>query len=436
MTTFFSPSATATFPPAQPTVPPVAAPAAPAAPVLLDVTSLSPELGVDRLLEHAVNLQASDVCFCVNEQHVLVQARHLGMMRPIAILSPDYGKRAIALIKTRANLDLTERRRPQDGRWIYTHGDDNGTVFDLRIAAIPTAFGEDLSVRLLDRTSKRFTLDTLGLLRAQRGLLASTLEAPGGLVLFTGPTGSGKTATLYACLQHLNTGKKKINTIEDPIEYTLEGVRQSQVNPAIDLNFSDLLRAVMRQSPDVIMIGEIRDPETAGIAIRAANSGHMVLATIHATAAAGAVQSMRALGVHSHFLATALRAVVAQRLVRTLCPKCRTAFDLADAPHTFDEISHLLSARDGKVLWAPRGCEACLMSGYAGRTGVFELMPVSRTLRNLIAENHTTREIRQRALAEKMIEFRHAALMKVALGETSTEEVFRAIPTEHLIADD
>jgi type II secretory ATPase GspE/PulE/Tfp pilus assembly ATPase PilB-like protein len=424
-----------------PVVPPVAvgsgtSGASTGAPALLDLTKLAPEDGVDRLLSFAANLSASDVCFCVNEQHVLVQARHLGVMRPVAVLSPEYGRRVITLIKTRANLDLTERRRPQDGRWIYTHEDENGTVFDLRIAAIPTAFGEDLSIRLLDRTGKRFTLETLGLLRHQQGTLTSVLESPGGLVLFTGPTGSGKTATLYACLQALNTGKKKINTIEDPIEYTLEGIRQSQVNAGIELGFSELLRAVMRQSPDVIMIGEIRDPETASIAIRAANSGHLVLATIHAGAAAGAIQSMRALGVHSHFLATALRCVVAQRLVRTLCTKCRSAFDLADAPHTFDDVAHLLGPKEGKALWAPRGCEACLMTGYAARTGVFEVMPISRSLRNLIAENQSVREIRAQSVAEKMIEFRHAALLKVALGETSTEEVFRAIPTEHLTGED
>ncbi len=403
---------------------------------MLDVTTMAPEKAVDKLLHHAAGISASDLCFCCNEQHVLVQARHLGMMRPIAVLPSELGRRVITMIKTAAKLDLTERRRPQDGRWMYTHDDENGTVYDLRVSVIPTAFGEDMAIRLLDRTSKLYTLDNVGLLRQQRAALAGTLESPGGLVLFTGPTGSGKTATMYACLQALNNGKKKINTIEDPIEYTLEGVRQSQVNPGIDLDFSQLLRAVVRQSPDVIMIGEIRDAETANIAIRAANSGHLVLATIHASAASGAVQSMRALGVHSHFLGTALRCVVAQRLVRTLCPKCRTSFDLADAPHTFDDVSHLLSPRDGKVLWAPRGCDACMQSGYAGRTGVFEIMPVTRSLRNLISDNRPVREIRLRAVAEKMIEFRHAALIKVALGETSTEEVFRAIPTEHLMAEE
>ena len=184
------------------------------------------------------------------------------------------------------------------------------------------------------------------------------------------------------------------------------------------------------------MIGEIRDQETASIAIRAANSGHLVLATIHAVAAAGAIQSMRALGVHAHFLATALRCIVAQRLVRTLCKSCKTSFDLSDAPHTFDEVAGLLEPAEGKQLWAARGCKDCLMTGYSSRIGVFELMPISRAIRNLISESHTVREIRAKAAEEKMLEFRHAALLRVAQGQTCTEEVFRAIPTEHLVAED
>jgi type II secretory ATPase GspE/PulE/Tfp pilus assembly ATPase PilB-like protein len=231
-------------------------------------------------------------------------------------------------------------------------------------------------------------------------------------------------------------GKKRINTIEDPIEYTLEGVRQSQVNPIIGLGFSELLRSVLRQAPDVIMIGEIRDPETASIAIRAANSGHLVLATIHATAAAGAIQSMRALGVHPHFLATALRCIVAQRLVRTLCPQCKTYFDLSNAPHTFDEVRHLLAPDEGKLLWAAQGCPACHQSGYDARTGVFEIMPISREIRHLISEGHSVRDIRARAAKEQMLEFRHSALLKVARGETSTEEVFRTIPHENLLGEE
>jgi type II secretory ATPase GspE/PulE/Tfp pilus assembly ATPase PilB-like protein len=414
------------------------APSAAANSGLVAIEGDSIEGATEQLLAHAAKLGASDIFFCSNEQCVVAQVRHLGVVRPIAVMPLEQGKRVITLIKTRTLLDLAEKRRPQEGRWIFHHQGEGGegTVYDLRISTIPTAYGEDMALRLLDRTSKLFTLDSLGMTRSQRNILGGVLDSPGGLVLFTGPTGSGKTATMYTCLQRLNNGKRKINTIEDPIEYNVDGVRQSQVNPVIGLGFSELLRSVMRQSPDVIMIGEIRDQETASIAVRAANSGHLVMATIHAVAAAGAIQSMRALGVHPHFLATGLRCVVAQRLLRTLCPSCKTYFDLADAPHTFDEIAPLLGPGDGKLLWAARGCNECLMSGYAGRTGVFELMPISRDLRNLISENHTIHEIRAKAAEEKMLEFRHAALLKVAHGETSTEEVFRAIPTEHLVAEE
>jgi type II secretory ATPase GspE/PulE/Tfp pilus assembly ATPase PilB-like protein len=397
------------------------------------------EHAADTLLLHAAKLDVSDLFLCSNEQHVLVQVRHLGIVRPLAVLPSELGKRIITLMKTRALLDLAERRRPQEGRWIL-HADGEGgasaATYDLRVSVIPTAFGEDCAIRMFDRTNKLYTIDNLGMTRQQRQILMSAIDAPGGLILLTGPTGSGKTATLYSCLQRLNNGKRKINTIEDPIEYTVEGVRQSQVNPVIGLGFSELLRSVLRQSPDIIMLGEIRDAETATIAIRAANSGHLVLATIHATAAAGAIQSMRALGVHPHFLATALRCIVAQRLVRTLCPQCKIHIDIADAPHTFSDIAHLLAPGDGKLLWTSQGCKACHMTGFDARTGVFELMPISRELRHLISENHPVRDIRSQATKEQMLEFRHAALLKVAHGETSTEEVFRAIPTEHLVGEE
>ena len=327
-----------------------------------------------------------------------MQVRHLGIVRPLAILQADQGKRIITLIKTRALLDLAERRRPQEGRWLYQDaGPDKESTYDpVRVSSTFPPLSAKTSFRACwIRTNKqlhpRWHRPDLP---SVRQTLAGTLESPGGLILLTGPTGSGKTATLYSCLQHLNNGKKKINTIEDPIEYTVEGIRQSQVNPVIGLGFSELLRSVLRQSPDIIMIGEIRDAETAAIAIRAANSGHLVLATIHATAAAGAIQSMRALGVHSHFLATALRCIVGQRLVRTLCPECKTHFDLSSAPHTFDDIAHLLAPGEGKLLWAAKGCKACFMSGYDARTGVFELMTISRELRHLISENSPLRDIR------------------------------------------
>jgi type II secretory ATPase GspE/PulE/Tfp pilus assembly ATPase PilB-like protein len=240
---------------------------------------------------------------------------------------------------------------------------------------------------------------------------------------------------MYASLVRMNDGKRRINTIEDPVEFALEGIRQSQINPQIELGFSALLRNVLRQSPDVVMIGEIRDHETAETAVRAANSGHLVLATIHAPIAVGAVQSMRGLGVHPHFLATSLLGILSQRLVRTLCPQCKTDFDLSMAPGTFDEVKPWLGPEEGKKLFAAKGCPMCQNQGYASRTGVFEIVRMTRKLRDLISDGRPTAEIRDAAMSERMMNFRQAALLKVAQGLTSTEEVLRVIPSEHLLAE-
>jgi type II secretory ATPase GspE/PulE/Tfp pilus assembly ATPase PilB-like protein len=268
--------------------------------------------------------------------------------------------------------------------------------------------------------------------RREYNLLLNMLTSPTGLMLVTGPTGSGKTTTLYACLNHLNNGERKINTIEDPVEYAFGGMRQSQVNPKIDLGFADLLRSVLRQAPDIIMVGEIRDPETAATAVLAANSGHLVLATLHAPSTVGAVQSLLNLGVHSHFLASSLLGVLTQRLIRTLCMKCRQSFDLGDAPQTFEEIRPHLGPGEGYLMYGPRGCPECHKMGYAGRTGVFEVLQVGPGLRKMILERSPGPVLRQKALEEGLVECRLAAMLKVARGETSIEEVFRVIPTEYL----
>ena len=398
---------------------------------LIDVTRLPAEAGVSRLIAHAVQLPASDLFFSSNEHNVSVSARRFGIVHPVSVMPPELGRRQIAHIKAVAGMDVAEHRRPLDGRWI--HKTDDGKFVDLRINMIPTLFGEDMSIRLLSRQPNLFPLDSLGMAPDQFTSLTHMMDSPGGLILMTGPTGSGKTATLYACLSKLNDGRRRINTIEDPVEFTIDGLRQSQINSAIHLSFADLLRGVLRQSPDVIMIGEVRDAETAETAVRAANSGHLVFATIHAPIAAAGIQSMRSLGAHPHFLSTCLRGIVSQRLVRTLCPECKSGFDLTDAPHTFDDVRPWLSADEGKTLFASRGCAACHHTGYAGRTGVFEVMQITQEIRTLVADSQPPRTIRQAAVNARMMEFRHSALLKVAKGITSTEEVFRVIPSEHLL---
>src|SRR6185437_3313531 len=252
----------------------------------------TPEHVIAALLEQASHLHASDLFLTSGEDSVDVSVRHLGIMRPLARLPLELGHHCIAHVKVMANMDVAERRKPQDGRWVYQGA---GEQIDLRI---PTLHGEDCAFRLFLRELPTLTLEDLGFIRSQLNDLLAMLNSPSGLILVTGPTGSGKTTTLYACLRYLHDGKRKIHSIEDPVEHEIAGVRQSQVNPRIGLGFSELLRGVLRQDPDVILIGEIRDASTAETAVHAANSGHLVLATLYAPVAAGAVQSMRGWGVN------------------------------------------------------------------------------------------------------------------------------------------
>jgi type II secretory ATPase GspE/PulE/Tfp pilus assembly ATPase PilB-like protein len=225
---------------------------------------------------------------------------------------------------------------------------------------------------------------------------------------------------------------RKINTLEDPIEYALDGVRQSQVNPRLNLDFPELLVNVLRQAPDIIMVGEIRDRDTVMTAVRAANSGHLVLATLHAPTSSGAVQSMLALGANPYFLSGSLLGVIAQRLVRTLCPHCRVEYDISYSPQTFEEIEPLLAPGEGKAIYGPGGCDQCFHVGYAGRTGLFEIMTVNSEIRRLVAQAAQSQEIERAAIKGGLVVFRKAALLKVAQGVTSTEEILRDVPAEHL----
>lgn len=398
-----------------------------------EIHDLDAGRAVATLIDHVVDLPASDLFFAAEEDSIHVSVRHFGVVRHLTTLSVEQGRRMTSHVKALAGMDITERRHPSDGRWIYVR--DDGRKVDLRLCSIPTLYGEDLSVRLLERDSNLRSLDGIGLERHEYNQLMNLLASPSGLILVTGPTGSGKTTTLYACIQYLNNGRRKINTIEDPVEYAVPGIRQSQVNARFNLDFPEMLRGVLRQAPDVIMIGEIRDSITAETAVRAANSGHLVFATLHAPVASGAVASMLALGVKPHFFASSLLGVLSQRLVRTLCPHCKVGFDLTDAPHTFEAVRPWLEPGQGDQMCSAKGCERCFQDGYAGRTAVFEMLSVTSATRRLIAEGLPAREIEQQAIQDGMIEFRRSSLLKVAQGVTSIEEVLRAVPTEYLGLD-
>jgi type II secretory ATPase GspE/PulE/Tfp pilus assembly ATPase PilB-like protein len=395
----------------------------------IELADLPPQEAIGEIVSRAVAMGASDLFLLSEENTLKVGARNMGRFEQISVVSKEQGRHLLSYLKSAASIDIAERRRPQEGRWIFES--EHGMV-DLRINVIPSIWGEDLAARILDRKFGLRSLDAIGLARAEYNKLTGMLASPSGLLLVTGPTGTGKTTTLYACLQYLNTGTRKINTIEDPIEYALSGIRQSQVFGKLGIDFPELLRNILRQAPDVIMVGEIRDEETAHTAVRAANSGHLVLATLHSPVAAGAVQSLRALGANPYFLSSSLLGVVAQRLVRQLCPKCRVAYDISESPETFAEIQSLLEPGLGGFIYGPGGCDDCRHQGYRGRAGVFEIMSFNRQLRKLVLESRPAEELQQAAIAGGMVEFRRAAMLKVAQGITSTEEVLRELPAEYL----
>lgn len=401
---------------------------------LLDLVSLAPEAAVDKLVGHALDLGASDLFLSPGAEHTRIRVRHLGVVRTISAVSHEHGRRIAAHLKNVSGADVNERRRPGDGRLVFRERGTGGREAELRLAFLPTLHGEDLAARILPRTGALHELDALGMTARQLQTYRRALASPAGLVLITGPTGSGKTATLYASLLHLHDGRRKINTIEDPVEHALDGLHQSAANPAIGLGFAELLRGVLRQNPDVLMLGEVRDEETAQTAVRAAHSGVLVFATLHAPDTAGAVAALRGLGVPAHALAGCLRCVVSQRLVRTLDARSRVAFDLGEGAETFAEVRDALADDEGRQLWAPGLTEANGMTGYTGQAGVFELMEATRAVRALIASGATGDELRQQALSDGMQPFRHGALLKIARGQTCAEEVFRVIPSEHLIA--
>ena len=386
----------------------------------------SPELAMALLVDYAVRLGASDLFLSSGERDVRIAVRQLGIVKEIARMSSEQGARCMFHIRAAAGLKYDERRKPQDGRWVRHR--QGGPSIDLRLNTMPTLHGESMAMRILIRDSQLLSLESLGLAHPQQGMLMSWLQSPSGLILVTGPTGAGKTTTLYACLQRLNDGRRKIHTIEDPIEYAVDGLLQSQVDDLNGPDYRQLLRAVLRQSPDVVMIGEVRDAMAAETAVRAANSGQLVFATLHAPVAVGAIQSMLGMGVHPHFLCSSLLGVIGQRLVRTLNPETRVRLDLSHAPQTFAEVQPWLEPGEGGAVYAAAD-GAGADEGFQGRCGIYELLNMSPALADLIAAGRPSSEISRKAVEEGMLDFRRASLIKVAQGATSFDEVLRVVPT-------
>jgi len=320
-----------------------------------------------------------------------------------------------------ARLDIAERRLPQDGRIKLTV---RGHEIDFRVSTIPSLHGEKVVLRVLDRTAVEFDYEKLGLPADIRQGIERALDLPNGMVLVTGPTGSGKTTTLYTGLLKLNTVARNVVTVEDPIEYQLAGINQIQVKPQIGLNFASLLRSILRQDPDVIMIGEIRDLETAQIAVQAALTGHLVLSTVHTNSAAATMTRLRDMGLEDYLMTATLKAVLAQRLVRTLCPSCKEAY--AALPELVEQLGLRKFAQSGDItLYHARGCKECAQTGYIGRISIIEMMPMTDGMRSLVMRHATATELRTEAIKEGMVTMYEDGMRKSLQGITTFEEVLR-----------
>ncbi len=370
----------------------------------------------NRMLIQAIRNRASDLHLCPQEGHLALRHRIDGVLRDIEFLPLDVLPALVSRIKVLADLDITEKRTPQDGRIEASVGQ---STFDLRVSIVPSYYGEKVVIRILARQNA-LALDQLGFSDADLELVHSLLGQAHGVVVATGPTGSGKTATLHAALSHVNTRQISVITIEDPIEYLLHGATQINVQPNIGLTFAQILRSVLRQDPDIIMVGEVRDEETAVLAIRAALTGHLVLTTTHTNDAFGAATRLRNLGVAPHLLASSLRGVIAQRLLRTICPDCRETYKPSGP-----EIDMLRGERPRKgTLSRGAGCDECLRTGYRGRTAVFEVLPVTPTTSELIACDASETELRATANVPSL---RDSAIKKVLAGITTVDEIRRVI---------
>ncbi len=374
---------------------------------------------LDGLLEHAVAARASDLHFEPYEHHYRVRCRIDGTLHELARPPVALKDRLAARLKVLARLDIAERRLPQDGRIPFSL--PQGQVVELRISTLPTLFGEKVAVRILDTSLSRLDLDTLGYAPEDKALLLQAIARPHGMVLATGPTGSGKTLSLYSCLHRLNQPGIHIASVEDPCEIPLSGINQVHVNSKAGLDFATVLRAFLRQDPDVLMVGEIRDLTTADIALKAAQTGHLVLSTLHTNDAPSAITRLRHMGVAPWHLAASLSLVSAQRLVRKLCPSCREPIALR--PDTMQATGFAEEAlHENSIAYRPVGCSEC-HGGYAGRTGIFQLLPVTEALQELILSDAPALELERHARKHGMRTLREAGLRKVLQGETSLQEV-------------
>ncbi|MCL2645880.1 MAG: GspE/PulE family protein [Phycisphaerales bacterium] len=383
---------------------------------------------VNQVLSEALDRRSTDVHFEPFENQLRVRYRVDGLLQE-ANIPPEvrrYHAAIISRIKILAHLDIAEKRLPQDGRIrVKVAGRD----IDLRVSVIPMIHGEAVVLRILDRGDMTFGLEYLGMAHKDSLLFEKILDLPHGIVLVTGPTGSGKTTTLYAALTHINDVERKIITVEDPVEYQLRGINQIQVNTKTGLSFASGLRAILRHDPDVVLIGEIRDRETAEIAVQASLTGHLVFSTLHTNDAPGAMTRLVDMGVEPYLVSSSLEMVLAQRLVRLICKQCKEETPAADLAPLRAEYGNLVP----EVVYRGRGCRNCMGTGYRGRTGIFEMMPVSEELRGMIIERASTGQLRTKATETGMHSLREDGWRLIREGRTTIEEVVRNTKEEQLV---
>jgi general secretion pathway protein E len=382
---------------------------------------------VNMILSNAVNEKASDIHFEPMEKEFLIRFRIDGVLHKMMSPPKSIQSGVISRVKIMANLNIAENRLPQDGRIRLRF---SGNDIDIRVSSLPTQHGERLVLRLLNRTAAKYDLATIGFEKRTYEQFVETINYPNGIVLITGPTGSGKTTTLYAALTRLNSPERNIITVEDPIEYQIEGIGQVQARPKIGFTFAEGLRSILRQDPDVIMVGEIRDEETARIAIQASLTGHLVFSTLHTNDAPSAVTRLLDMGIEPFLVTSTCRGIMAQRLVRKLCVHCRKPKTI-NAKDLQSIGLHYHNSKKGEVatgkirIYEPNGCKECMNTGYRGRMGVYEFMPVTAKLREMIITRASLDDLRDQAIHEGLITLRNAALRQVVAGVTSLDEAMR-----------
>ncbi|KTD20777.1 GspE family T2SS ATPase variant LspE [Legionella israelensis] len=385
---------------------------------LLDTQDDAPVIRlINALFTQAIKQKASDIHIETYENRVLVRNRIDGVLQEVLEIQRAIAPLVISRVKVMARLDIAEKRIPQDGRIALRIGGHN---IDVRVSTLPSNHGERIVLRILDKQAAQLDLTLLGMPDNTLTTMRKMISEPHGIILITGPTGSGKTTSLYAMLTELNQVSRNILTIEDPIEYDLPGVGQTQVNTKVNMTFAKGLRAILRQDPDVVMIGEIRDLETAEIAVQASLTGHLVLSTLHTNTALGALTRLRDMGVESFLLSSSIVGLIAQRLVRKLCSHCKTLH------HLRDDEKELLSLPPGKqiTVYEPHGCEHCNHSGYRGRTGIYELIIIDEPLRGMIHRNETLQTM-ENHIRPTCPSIREDGFKKVLNGETSLAEILR-----------